>query len=84
MPRSPARARDARQKRAGRNVRKELWCRKPIRKQQIARFNMPFGSVTTGEFGTYFIGYARNPELIEHMLRNMFISRRSGRETLDK
>ena len=32
-------------------------------KQQIVRFNMPFSSVDTSEFGTYFIGYARNPEI---------------------
>jgi putative iron-dependent peroxidase len=41
--------------------------------QQIVRFNMPFGRVGAGEFGTYFIGYARRPEVIEQMLRNMFI-----------
>jgi porphyrinogen peroxidase len=37
------------------------------------RFNMPFGSVGISEFGTYFIGYARTPDVIEQMLRNMFI-----------
>lgn len=26
-----------------------------------------------GEFGTYFIGYARTPDVIEQMLRNMFL-----------
>lgn len=26
-----------------------------------------------GEFGTYFIGYARSPHRIEKMLENMFI-----------
>jgi porphyrinogen peroxidase len=41
--------------------------------QQIVRANMPFGSVSAGEFGTYFIGYARTPDVIEQMLRNMFI-----------
>ena len=41
--------------------------------RQIVRFNMPFGSVGIREFGTYFIGYARTPEVIEQMLRNMFI-----------
>ena len=25
---------------------------------QIVRYNMPFGRVGAGEFGTYFIGYA--------------------------
>jgi putative iron-dependent peroxidase len=39
----------------------------------IVRDNMPFGTVGTGEFGTYFIGYARSPEPIERMLVNMFI-----------
>ena len=37
------------------------------------RFNMPFGRVGAGEFGTYYIAYARTPELIEQMLSNMFI-----------
>ncbi len=41
--------------------------------RQIMRFNMPFGTVGTGEFGTYFIGYARTPDVIEQMLRNMFL-----------
>ena len=41
--------------------------------RQIMRFNMPFGTVGTGEFGTYFIGYARTPDVIERMLRNMFL-----------
>jgi putative iron-dependent peroxidase len=46
--------------------------------QQIMRFNMPFGSVGVGEFGTYFIGYASNPEVIEQMLTNMFIGKPPG------
>jgi putative iron-dependent peroxidase len=46
--------------------------------RQIVRFNMPFGRVGAGEFGTYFIGYARNPEVIEKMLRNMFIGNPPG------
>jgi hypothetical protein len=37
---------------------------------QIMRFNMPFGRVGAGEFGTYFIGYARSPDVIEEMLTN--------------
>jgi porphyrinogen peroxidase len=41
--------------------------------QQIIRANMPFGTVGAGEFGTYYIAYARTPDVIEHMLRNMFI-----------
>ena len=40
---------------------------------QILRDNMPFGDVGKGEFGTYFIGYARSPTRIERMLDNMFI-----------
>jgi len=46
--------------------------------QQIVRFNMPFGRVGAGEFGTYFIGYARTPEVIEQMLTNMFIGKPPG------
>src|SRR5262249_31763240 len=41
--------------------------------RQIMRFNMPFGRVGVGEYGTYYIAYARTPELIEQMLTNMFI-----------
>jgi putative iron-dependent peroxidase len=39
----------------------------------IMRFNMPFGAVGTREFGTYFIGYASAPAVIEQMLTNMFL-----------
>jgi putative iron-dependent peroxidase len=40
----------------------------------IIRENMPFGSLSgDGEFGTYFIGYAKDPSVTEEMLRNMFI-----------
>jgi porphyrinogen peroxidase len=46
--------------------------------RQIVRFNMPFGSVGKAEFGTYFIGYARNPDVIEEMLRNMFLGSPPG------
>ncbi len=46
--------------------------------RQIVRFNMPFGRVGAGEFGTYFIGYARGPEVIEQMLKNMFIGKPPG------
>ena len=34
---------------------------------------MPFGEVGTGEFGTYYIGYSRSPDVTERMLHNMFI-----------
>lgn len=40
---------------------------------EILRQNMPFGRVGAGEFGTYFIGYAADPGIIERMLRNMFL-----------
>jgi putative iron-dependent peroxidase len=46
--------------------------------RQIMRFNMPFGRVGSREFGTYFIGYARSPDVIEEMLRNMFIGKPPG------
>ena len=45
---------------------------------QIMRFNMPFGRVGAGEFGTYFIGYVRSPEVTEQMLENMFIGKPPG------
>ncbi|MFJ6833651.1 Dyp-type peroxidase [Streptomyces sp. NPDC091209] len=41
--------------------------------RKIVRENMPFGTLGEGEFGTYFIGYARTPEVTEQMLRNMFL-----------
>jgi putative iron-dependent peroxidase len=44
----------------------------------ILRDNMPFGEVGKGEFGTYFIGYARSPRRIEQMLENMFVGRPPG------
>ncbi|MCY1254788.1 putative deferrochelatase/peroxidase YfeX [compost metagenome] len=40
---------------------------------KILRDNMPFGRPGAGEFGTYFIGYARSPAPIEKMLENMFV-----------
>lgn len=40
---------------------------------KIVRDNMPFGSVGEKEFGTFFIGYAKDPSITERMLRNMFI-----------
>ena len=43
------------------------------KEMKILRDNMPFGSVAQGEFGTYFIGYARSPRTIEQMLENMFV-----------
>ena len=44
----------------------------------IVRDNMPFGDIGKGEFGTYFIGYARSPQRIEQMLVNMFVGRPPG------
>ena len=45
---------------------------------EIVRDNMPFGEIGKGEFGTYFIGYARSPHRIEQMLVNMFVGRPPG------
>jgi porphyrinogen peroxidase len=39
---------------------------------------MPFGEVGKGEFGTYFIGYARSPSVTEEMLENMFLGKPPG------
>jgi porphyrinogen peroxidase len=44
----------------------------------IVRDNMPFGRVGTGEYGTYFIGYARSSATTELMLQNMFIGSPPG------
>jgi porphyrinogen peroxidase len=46
--------------------------------RQIVRVNMPFGSVGEKQFGTYYIAYARNPDVIEQMLANMFIGSPRG------
>ena len=48
------------------------------REVKIVRDNMPFGSVGNGEYGTYFIGYARSPATTELMLQNMFVGRPEG------
>ncbi len=45
---------------------------------KIVRDNMPFGRVGQAEFGTYFIGYSSSPDVIEQMLRNMFLGTRPG------
>jgi porphyrinogen peroxidase len=45
---------------------------------KILRDNMPFGRPGSGEFGTYFIGYARSPAPIEQMMENMFVGRPPG------
>jgi porphyrinogen peroxidase len=41
--------------------------------RDILRDNMPFGRPGQGEFGTYFIGYARDLSVIERMIHNMFV-----------
>jgi putative iron-dependent peroxidase len=46
--------------------------------QQIVRRNMPFGQLGAAEFGTYYIGYARRPDVLEAMLTNMFIGNPPG------
>lgn len=48
------------------------------RQLEIVRDNMPFGEIGKGEFGTYFIGYARSPRRIEQMLVNMFVGQPPG------
>lgn len=45
---------------------------------KILRHNMAFGRPGAGDFGTYFIGYARSPAPIEQMLENMFVGRPPG------
>lgn len=45
---------------------------------KIFRDNMPFGEVSSGEYGTYFIGYSRTPKTIETMIENMFVGRPPG------
>ena len=42
------------------------------------RDKMPFGSAGRGEFGTYVVGYAASPGVIEQMLANMFIGNPPG------
>lgn len=44
----------------------------------ILRANLPFATPSRGEYGTYFIGYARSPAVTEQMLANMFIGRPEG------
>ncbi len=43
----------------------------------ILRHNMPFGDAS-GESGTYFIGYARSPRVLEQMIDNMFVGSPPG------
>jgi porphyrinogen peroxidase len=46
--------------------------------RQIVRENMVFGSPGAAEFGTYFIGYAATPDVIERMLQRMFVGEPAG------
>ncbi|MGH3273072.1 MAG: Dyp-type peroxidase [Streptosporangiaceae bacterium] len=49
--------------------------------RQIVRDNMPFGTIGTigtGEYGTYYIGYSADSGVIEEMLRDMFIGKPPG------
>jgi putative iron-dependent peroxidase len=46
--------------------------------RSILRDNMPFGSPGRSEFGTYFIGYAADLDVIERMLRRMFVGEPPG------
>lgn len=45
---------------------------------KIVRDNMPFGSPSTNEFGTYFIAYASTFVTVKKMLTNMFIGEPVG------
>jgi porphyrinogen peroxidase len=45
---------------------------------KILRHNMPFGNVSAGDAGTYFIGYACSLARIEKMLENMVIGNPPG------
>ncbi|KAI0469461.1 hypothetical protein F4859DRAFT_486737 [Xylaria cf. heliscus] len=44
----------------------------------VLRDNMPFGSPSTGQFGTYFIAYSRQLWVVEKMMERMFIGHPPG------
>ncbi|KAI1747327.1 Dyp-type peroxidase [Xylaria castorea] len=44
----------------------------------VLRDNMPFGSPSTGQFGTYFIAYSRKLWVVEKMMERMFIGHPPG------
>lgn len=46
--------------------------------RDIVRDNMPFGSLSRGEYGTYFAGYAADPSVTERMLTRMFVGEPPG------
>lgn len=41
--------------------------------RKIVRDNLPFGSLSEGTFGTYFIGYSADVDVTEQMLKRMFL-----------
>lgn len=45
---------------------------------KVIRDNMPFGQISTGEMGTYFIAYARYFSTVKLMLERMFIGNPAG------
>ncbi|CZE50160.1 Dyp-type peroxidase [Campylobacter geochelonis] len=49
---------------------------------KIIRANMPFANPAKGEFGTYFIGYARHFSTTKKMLENMFVGEPVGNTDL--
>ncbi|KAI1430183.1 Dyp-type peroxidase [Xylaria sp. FL1777] len=44
----------------------------------ILRDNMPFGSPSTGQYGTYFIAYSRHLWVVEKMMERMFVGHPPG------
>ncbi|GAB2821730.1 Dyp-type peroxidase [Actinocorallia aurea] len=40
---------------------------------EVVRYGMPFGTGANGMNGLYFLAYARDPRILERMLRNMFL-----------
>ncbi|SUO97210.1 Dyp-type peroxidase [Suttonella ornithocola] len=46
--------------------------------KKVIRDNVPFGSISDNEMGTYFIAYARYFSTLEHMLEHMFIGEPEG------
>lgn len=45
---------------------------------KILRHNMAYGEAALGDSGTYFIGYARSPRVLEQMLEHMFVGSPPG------
>ncbi|PKK39656.1 putative dye-decolorizing peroxidase (DyP), encapsulated subgroup [Clostridiaceae bacterium JG1575] len=50
--------------------------------QKIVRANMPFAHVAKGEYGTYFVSYARSFAITHKMLENMFVGDPVGNSDL--